>query len=54
MLVTPNLHLLTIIGGGLHMLDGSRRRLPLSILCHSSSLMWIGTKPNVEISRENV
>ena len=47
-LVTPNLRSLTIFGGGLHKLDGSRCRHALSIVCKHSSIEWVGAEPNIE------
>ena len=48
MLVTPNLSSLTIDGGGLHKLDGSRCRHASSTMCmYKSSVEWVGARPNV-------
>ena len=50
--VSPNLRSLTIHGGGVHKLDGSRCRHALSIFCKASSIEWVGAKPSVDNLRE--
>ena len=55
-LVTPNLRSLTIdMGGGLpYLLDASRCRHALSIVCKHTAIEWIGAKPDVESLRDVV
>ena len=53
-LVTPHLRSLTTNGGGLYMLDGSRCRNALSILCMHSSIEWVGAKPKIENLEERL